>query len=200
MMMQKPYAPSCDRNQSVILSQLLPYLSQSRHCLEIGSGTGQHAVHFAEQLPSLIWQCSDLAENLQGISQWIEESQLTNIPKPIALNALTPWPKQLNQQFDCAFTANTLHIMSCDAAEQLFLKLRSVIKNGGQLFIYGPFNVNGQFTSDSNAQFEEWLKTRNPKSGIRDLEWIETLANRHAFTLKTVSELPANNKLLHFIC
>lgn len=198
--MQKPYAPACERNQAAILEQLLPVLSQCKHCLEIGSGTGQHAVYFAQAMPKLRWQCSDLEENLAGIGLWINDSQCSNLSQAIAIDALKDWPASLEQQFDCAFTANSLHIMSAAAVSELFIKLRGVIQSGGHLFIYGPFNVDGQFTSDSNAQFEQWLKARNPESGIRDLEWITSIAGKQAFTFNEMHELPANNKLLHFIC
>ncbi len=198
--MQKPYSPACDRNKDPILETLLPVLSQAQHCLEIGSGTGQHAIHFAQALPSLIWQCSDLYENIPGIEQWIAESSLSNLPKPIVLDALQPWPHALNKAFDVVFTANTLHIMSQEAVTELFPKLRQAMQVGGHLFIYGPFNVDNQFTSESNAQFEQLLKSYNEHSGIRDLEWIINLASKQSLTINHVFELPANNKLLHFIC
>lgn len=198
--MQKPYAPACDRNQMVILEKLLPVFLQCHNVLEIGSGTGQHAVHFAQALPQIKWQCSDLEENIDGINLWINDSQLTNLNKPITLNAQAAWPENLDNQFDGVFTANTLHIMSAQAVESLFIRLRRVIKPAGHLFIYGPFNENGQFTSESNAQFDQWLKARNSESGIRDLEEITRIASLQSYKIHTVHELPSNNKLLHFIC
>jgi cyclopropane fatty-acyl-phospholipid synthase-like methyltransferase len=198
--LDKPYSPACERNQTSILAVLKPLLVNSTCCLEVGSGTGQHAVYFAQAMPDLTWQCSDVSAHLAGINRWLKDSRCNNTPAALALDVFDRWPDHLQQRFDTVFTANTLHIMSRAAVSALFSQLGQLLHRGGQVFIYGPFNQGGDYSSDSNAEFDQWLKARDPVSGIRDLEWIEELASEQALTLKTAYEMPANNKLLHFIC
>ncbi len=194
--MNKPFAPACERNQDVILETIKPWLQQSHSVLEIGSGTGQHAIFFAKAMPWLSWQTSDLKENHDGIQAWIDDTALTNALNPIELDALGNWPSL--RPVDAIFTANTLHIMSKEAVAQLFQKLTPLVQQDTQLLIYGPFNINGQFTSPSNANFELWLKDRDPQSGIRDLEWIIDLAAQANLSFCDTVDMPANNKLLRF--
>lgn len=161
--------------------------------LEIGSGTGQHAVHFAAALPRLIWQTSDLEPGLPGIRLWIEEAGLPNLPPPIALDVTGLWP---HTSFDAIFTANTLHIMSWPQVRALFRALPAVLAPDALLAIYGPFNTNGRFTSDSNAAFDTWLKQRSPESGIRDFAAVDELARSIGFALVEDRPMPANNRTL----
>ncbi len=195
--MEKPFAPSCERNQGPILETIQPWLVNTTSVLEISSGTGQHAVFLATAMPHLIWQTSDLAECHEGINAWINESGLSNIKAPLSLDALDNWPAI--GQFDAVFISNSLHIMSKEAVASLFKNLPKVLQPKSQLCIYGPFNIDGQFTSESNANFEQWLKDRDPRSGIRDLEWIIELAELANLSFCEAVDMPANNKLLRFL-
>ena len=190
----KPFAPSCERNREPILEALRPALRDARSVLEIGSGTGQHAVHFAAAMPWLHWQTSEQAEHLPGIVQWLDEAALPNTSPPLALDvAAGPWPAL---QFDAVFTANTLHIMGWPQVQALFAGVARVLAQDGTLAVYGPFNYDGAYTSDSNAQFDAWLKARDRASAIRDFEAVDALARGIGLQLQHDHALPANNRLL----
>lgn len=191
--MNKPFSPSCERNRDPILEVLRIYFADRYTVLEIGSGTGQHAVYFAEALPHLIWQPSDLAENLPGIALWLEEAQLPNVLSPIVIDAKREWPAK---KYDAVFSANTLHIMSWQEVQALFAKLSLVLARDAVVAIYGPFNYEGNFTSESNASFNEWLKARGEHMAIRDFEAVAALANSIGLELVADSAMPANNRLL----
>ncbi len=153
--MDRPYSAACDRNRDPILAVLREHFADRKHVLEIGSGTGQHAVYFAAALPHLTWQTSDRPENHDGIRLWLDDAALPNVLPPLALDARGPWPPL---SYDAVFTANTLHIMSWPEVEALFAGLPAVLADDARLVIYGPFNYGGQFTSASNTQFNETLK------------------------------------------
>lgn len=208
----KPYSESSDRNKTPILDVLRQHLSNATRVLEIGSGTGQHAVHFAAHLPHLSWQPTDQPEYVDGIKQWVREADLPNLRAPLPLwaevaegaSGLTSTDAATFQQilddgeslpgFDAVFTANTLHIMGWQEVEALFAGLPSVLREGPvTLVAYGPFNRNGQFTSDSNCTFDAWLKARDPRSGIRDAEAVDALAHAQGFQLIDDVPMPANN-------
>ena len=190
----KPHAPACDRNQGPILEVLLPHFSQSKQVLEVGSGTGQHAVHFAAAMPWLSWQTADMAESLPGIRLWLEEAALPNLPPPIELEVNGPWPRG---PYDAVFSANTLHIMGWPEVRTLFAALDGVMAKDAVLAVYGPFNYGGKFTSDSNAAFDVWLKERySQASGIRDFEAVNALAESIGLTLVADHDMPANNRTL----
>jgi cyclopropane fatty-acyl-phospholipid synthase-like methyltransferase len=189
----KPFAPHCERNKEPILAVLQPYFANRRRVLEIGSGTGQHAVFFAPALPNTVWQTSDLEENLPGIRLWVQEAALPNLPPPLLLDVTGEWPKQ---RFDAAFTANSLHIMPWTAVERFFVGLDTVLERDGLLAVYGPFNYHGAYTSESNREFDGWLKQRSALSGIRDFEAVDALANRIGLQLMNDHAMPANNRLL----
>ena len=172
---------------------LREWFADRRHVLEIGSGTGQHAVHFAAALPKLRWQTSDVAENLPGIRLWLKEAALPNTPAPITFDVNDTPP---GGEYDAVFSANTLHIMGWKEVERLFAALPKLTKRGALLVIYGPFNYEGQFTSQSNAQFDEALRSGNPKRGIRDFEEVDALAHAAGFALKEDRAMPANNRCL----
>ncbi|HVR80476.1 MAG TPA: DUF938 domain-containing protein [Luteimonas sp.] len=194
MTTDKPYSISCDRNREPILAVLREHFADRQHVLEIGSGTGQHAVCFAAAMPHLVWQCSDVAENLPGIRMWLGEAGLANTPAPVELDvARGPWPAQ---NLDAAFSANTLHIMGWAEVEALFAGLDKVLADDATLAIYGPFNYGGSYTSDSNREFDGWLKARDPRSGIRDFEAVDALAQAIAFRLVADVAMPANNRML----
>lgn len=189
----RPYSEACERNREPILAVLRQHFAARRQVLEIGSGTGQHAVHFAAALPQLVWQTSELEPNLAGVRLWLEESRLPNLPPPIALDVTGTWP---DTRFDAVFTANTLHIMSWPDVRTLFASLPKVLAADAMLAVYGPFNYNGRFTSPSNASFDEWLKQRSPHSGIRDFAAVDELARSIGFALVEDRPMPANNRTL----
>ena len=201
--MEKPFSPSCERNRDPILDVLRRHLGGARHLLEIGSGTGQHAVHVAAAMPWLTWQTSDDAGNLAGITQWLDEAGLANTPPPIALQAaadpaphFTPeLPVQL-LPFDGVFTANTLHIMGWPEVQALFASLPGILAEQALVIAYGPFNQGGDFSSESNREFEGWLKARDPRSGIRDIEAVDALARGIGLSLIDDVAMPANNRML----
>ena len=192
--MDKPYSPSCDRNRAPILAVLRDHFGTHHGVLEIGSGTGQHAVHFAAAMSWLRWQCSDVADNLPGIRMWLDEAALPNTPTPIELDvARGPWP---TQTFDAVFSANSLHIMGWAEVEALFAGLDAVLAPDATLVVYGPFNYDGGYTSDSNREFDGWLKARDPRSAIRDFEAVDALARAIGLRLHADVAMPANNRCL----
>ena len=200
-MTEKPFAQSCERNRDPILAVLQPLLAGRKQVLEIGSGTGQHAVHFAAALPQLVWQCSDHADHLPGMRLWLDEAGLANTPPPIALQAdpvlgLQPPPPVPAAGYDAVFTANTLHIMSWEAVCALLQGVAALLPAGGLFAAYGPFKRDGQFTSDSNRDFDAWLKARDAASGIRDREAIDVQAAAHGLQRVHSHCLPAHNELL----
>ena len=192
--LDKPQAPATERNREPILAILQRQFADRRRVLEIGSGTGQHAIHFAASLPQLMWQCSDRPANLPGISMWLTEAALPNTPPPLTLDVNEP-PK-LNYRYDAVFSANTLHIMSWPEVERLFAFLPGVLADGALLTIYGPFNYDGCFTSESNAQFDAGLKLDRPERGIRDFEAVDALAQAIGMRLVEDAEMPVNNRCL----
>ncbi|NMG04547.1 DUF938 domain-containing protein [Azoarcus taiwanensis] len=189
----KPYSAACDRNKDPILEVLKQHLAAARSVLEIGSGTGQHAVHFAKQLPHLLWQCSDRAENLPGISAWLNEACLPNTPPPMQLDVTGTWPVT---RFDAVYSANTLHIMSWQEVETFFGALPGVVQHDATLTIYGPFRYAGRHTSASNAAFDASLRQDVPHRGIRDFEAVDELAKAAGFALLADHAMPANNRCL----
>lgn len=189
----KPHSPPCERNKEPILDVLRDIFADAKQVLEIGSGTGQHAVWFGRHLPHLVWQTSDLEDNHAGINLWLADEGSDNIKAPIVLDVDQTWSQI---EADAIFTANTLHIISWPQVERLFEGAAGVLQSGGVMATYGPFNYNGEFTSPSNARFELWLKDRDPLSGIRDFEAIQDLATRVGFELQDDREMPANNRML----
>jgi hypothetical protein len=187
----KPNAPSCERNRDPILDVLRVHFADRRQVLEIGSGTGQHAVHFAAALPQLQWQCTDRVENLPGINLWLDGAALPNTPPPIVLDVGGAWP---TQHYDAVFSANTLHIMGWDEVEHLFDHLAEVTTEGAKLVIYGPFNYGGRYSSESNAAFDQWLQARGAHMRIRDAEAVDALADAAGFSLVDDIAMPANNR------
>lgn len=189
----KPWSPACERNRNPILEVLRRQFADRRRVLEVGSGTGQHAVHFAAALPHLVWQTSDRPEWLPGIHLWLAEAALSNTPPPLQLDVTGSWPET---RFDAIFTANTLHIMGWAEVEALFAALLGSLTEDARLTIYGPFNYAGQFTSPSNAAFDAQLKADDPKRGIRDFEAVDALARAIGFRFDEDVALPANNRCI----
>jgi SAM-dependent methyltransferase len=183
----KPFSEACERNREPILAILKRVFSDRRRVLEIGSGTGQHAAYFAPELPHLVWQASDVAENLPGIREWVSD------PPPIELDVDKEWP-QLD--VDAVFSANTCHIMSWPQVERMFAGIGRLLPPGGVFALYGPFNYHGKHTSASNARFDAMLRSRDPSSGLRDFDEIAKLAQRAGLALLEDNAMPANNRLL----
>ena len=190
----KPFAESSEQNKLPILEVLKQYLDESKSVLEIGSGTGQHAVFFAEQFPHLTWLASDQAEYHAGINMWLEEYAQGNVQGPYLLDVnQQDWPVETT---DAVFSANTVHIMGWPSVENMFAGIGRVLNKGGYFCLYGPFNYNGEFTSESNANFDAWLKQRDPVSGIRDFEALQELAEKAGLEFVNDHEMPVNNRIL----
>ena len=189
------FAPSCERNKAPIWQAIQPYLVDKSSLLEIGSLSGQHACYFSPQLPALTWQCSDIDENITPLTENLTRHGTANTPAPITLDVLNPahWP---NQAYDVIYTANTLHIISWHHVQQCFANVGKSAKSGSLFIAYGPFNFYGQYSSESNAEFDLWLKDRDPLSAIRDFEAVDNLAQQAGMKLVTNIDMPANNQLL----
>ena len=191
----KPSSEACERNREPILAILRRVFADRRHVLEIGSGTGQHAAYFAPALPHLTWQPSDRAEYLPGIRLWREEAQTPGLAEPIELDVDRPFP---SLKADAVFSANTCHIMSWPQVERMFAAVGALLPAAGVLALYGPFHYGGKPTSPSNAEFDAWLRSRDPASGVRNFEEVRALAFRHGLALEEDNAMPANNRLLVF--
>lgn len=193
----KPFSQACENNKAAILTVLQAHLRDATRVLEIGSGTGQHAIFFAEHLPHLHWQTSDLAEHHAGIREWLKEFPRHNLLSPLTLNVATSlWDFG---SFDGVFTANTLHIMAWDEVLAMLDGVAKVLCPQGKLVIYGPFNYRGQFTSPSNARFNEWLQAQAPHRAIRDFEALCAAASARGLRWLDDIEMPANNRCLVFV-
>jgi SAM-dependent methyltransferase len=193
----KPFSQACEINKAPILDVLKEVFLDRKRVLEVASGTGQHAVYFGAQLQHLSWQTSDVKQNIDGIQAWLNDANLPNVLTPLTLDvndALWPIGK-----FDAIFNANTVHIISWLEVQRLFNHLARAAVPGAVMCLYGPYNYNNQFTSESNARFDATLKDRDPNSGIRDFEAINALANSHGFTLQKDLAMPSNNRLLAWV-
>lgn len=191
--MDLPFSQACENNKKPLLGVLRKHFQHVDAVLEIGSGTGQHGAFFAEQFPHLQWQPCDQAEYLEGINAWRDHVRLVNLLPPLTLNVDQPWPAE---SAPAVFSANTLHIMAWHYVEIFFQQVDRLLASGGLLCVYGPFNYNGQFTSDSNASFQQWLQARDPASGIRDFEAVNILAQQAGLSLLQDYAMPANNRCL----
>lgn len=191
----KPVADSCIENRGPILTVLRQLLPGRRTLLEIGSGTGQHAVYFAPAFPALTWQTSDRAENHAAIHAWLAGEGAANIRPPLLLDALQPWPVA-RHGFDVVFSANTAHIMSWQAVEAMFRGAADVLQGEGLFILYGPFNYRGRYTTEGNARFDGWLRQRDPQSGIRDVEALQQCAAENGLRPFRDFAMPANNRML----
>jgi cyclopropane fatty-acyl-phospholipid synthase-like methyltransferase len=191
-----PFSSAAERNQQPILDQLQVLLPQPGTVLEIGSGTGQHAVYLTRNLPGLIWQPTDREENLPGLEACFTAEGNQRILPLLRLDVISdPWP---GRSYDAAFSANTAHIMSWDAVIAMFAGISAHLVADARFCLYGPFNVNNRFTSESNAIFDARLRAEDPVMGIRDMSSIETLASLHHLRLEHQLVMPANNFILVF--
>ena len=193
------FSAACDRNRGPILEELRIAFADCREVLEIGSGTGQHAVHFAAALPGLRWQPTERAAQIAGLGARIAMEGTANVRAPIELDlAQGDWPRgpAPDLRWDAAFSANTLHIVAAPLVERFFAGLGATLAARARLAVYGPFRYRGRFTTDSNRHFDASLKLRDPASGIRDFEWVQALAAAQGFDLVADRAMPANNQLL----
>jgi SAM-dependent methyltransferase len=189
-----PHSDASERNKVPILAVLREAFAGCRHVLEIGSGTGQHAVHFATGMPWLVWQPTELAEAMPGLRKRIFNEGPSNLRAPIVLDVTeTPWDVR---RVDGVFTANTLHILHWPQVQALFAALPAVANPGTVLAVYGPFRYRGDYTSPSNASFDRMLHAQDPESGIRDFEEVDALARAAGFALAADHAMPANNQTL----
>ena len=188
-----PNAPACERNRQPILEVLRDELAGRTRVLEIGSGTGQHAVHFGAALPGLTWQTSDRPDNHEGILAWLGHAALGNVLPPLSLDVETFAPGALS--FDAVFSANTAHIMRLEAVRRMFALVGRLLEEGGVFCLYGPFNFEGAFSSDSNAAFDASLRQRDPEMGIRDIEELDRFAAAAGLSRVRLYAMPANNHI-----
>ncbi|MGP5216094.1 DUF938 domain-containing protein [Psychrobacter celer] len=195
-----PFSQACENNKAPILEVLQKELQDSTHVLEVGSGTGQHSVYFAPNLPHLQWQTSDVTDNHQVIQAWHDAYPASNLYAPLAFNLLTDSIPKTNtgEPYDAIFTANTLHIIAWSLVERLFELAGEALPFKGKLIVYGPFNENGRYTSASNQSFDSSLRQRDPNSGIRHKEDIIASAKQHNLELSYEYQMPANNQILVF--
>lgn len=192
--MMLPFSQAGENNKTHILTILKRHFDKPGTVLEIAGGTGQHAVHFATEMPWLRWQSSDVPANVDTLNLRLLDAALPNLPPAVTFD-VTQGDSPLSN-IDYVFSANSLHIMSADAVVDLFCHMADVLNTGGCLIIYGPFKYRGEFTTASNAQFDLWLKGNNSLSGVRDFEIVNRLAEEAGLTLLEDNAMPANNQLL----
>ena len=189
-----PFSQAAENNREPILQQLRRFLRDAESVMEIGAGTGQHATYFASQLPHLVWRPTEQPDALATLGPRCQAAGLANVAAPVALDmAVRPWPGPWP---DAIYTANTLHIVSEALVAEFFGACGEQASAGSLLLVYGPFNYNGQYTAASNERFDGWLKERDVRSGIRDFEWVDGLANAAGYGLLEDVAMPANNRLL----
>jgi SAM-dependent methyltransferase len=191
-----PFSAACERNKEPILDVLRIRLADRLQVLEIGSGTGQHAVHFARELNHVTWHPTEQLPYLADLSERVKLEGPGNLRAATQLDVRQAvWPVR---NVDAIFTANTLHIMSWAEVLCLFRGVAAVLAPGGVLCVYGPFRYDGRYTSESNQEFDRMLQERDPNSGLRDVVAITSLAWQYGLRLDEDYDLPANNRLLAF--
>tara|TARA_Y100000766_G_scaffold109397_1_gene93588 strand:+ start:29 stop:631 length:603 start_codon:yes stop_codon:yes gene_type:complete len=192
--MDKYHAESTRRNRTPILEVLKKEIEGSKKLLEIGSGTGQHAVYFSKKLPQILWQTSDRSINHESINYWIKRYNLKNLLLPLDIE-IGVNEKNINDIFDCVFSSNTSHIMSLENVKRLFALVGKVLNKNGKFFLYGPFKINLEFTTRSNEDFHQKLKAENKLMGLRDIEELDKYAMENNMQNHAFYEMPANNYL-----
>ena len=187
----KRYAPATERNREAIGEVLLGILPPAGLVLEVASGTGEHAVHFARRFPALNWQPSDPdPAGLVSIEAWRQEAALPNLLSPIALDAAGNWPIKAA---DAVICINMVHISPWAAALGLFASAAKILPNGAPVYFYGPYRRNGVITASSNEEFDASLKLRNSEWGLRNVEDMTAAAEAAGLTFDSIVEMPANN-------
>ena len=193
-MMNRPDAPATKRNRDPILKALKKELHGEKELLEIGSGTGQHAVYFAKHMPMIVWQTSDQKKNHDAIQSWIESTNSNNLKLPLNLE-IGLNEDHIKKKYDDVFSSNTSHIMSFKNVEKMFSLVGRILRKNGKFFLYGPFRVNGDFTSKSNEKFNDELNQKDPIMGIRDIEKLDKFAIQNNLSNYAFLQMPANNFL-----
>lgn len=187
--------PAPERNRAPILAVLTRLLPSNANVLEIASGSGQHAHAFASAMPTWTWQPTDLdEENLRSIRAWQSEGPANMLP-PLRLDVCAPWPVK---QADAILCANMIHISPIEASEGLMRGAGELLVPGAPLITYGPYKVAGKHTAESNARFDDSLRTRNPDWGLRGIEELEAMALQEGLVLEERMTMPANNFMLVF--
>lgn len=196
-MPDRRHAPATQRNRAPILEVLRRVLPKTGLLLELASGSGEHAVHFAAALPDWIFQPSDVdPDALASITAWIAEAGVANVRPPLPLDVTAgTWPVEA---VDAIFSANMIHIAPPEAARGLMAGAGKYLVAGGVLVVYGPFRIGGAHTAASNEAFDADLRARDPRWGVRDLEWLQELGATHGLTLEQRVAMPANNQTLIF--
>lgn len=192
-MHSRPFAAAASRNAAPILEVLTHELEDCSSVLEVGSGTGQHAAFFASRLSHLQWQPSDLRQNLQGIREWLTHAEPNNVGHPLELDVVESAAP--TERYEAVFSANTAHIMTYDAVSRMVGLAGELLEPGGKFCLYGPFKLRGEHTTDSNAAFDESLRSRNSRMGIRDLDDLDELAAASLLARQRIYAMPANNFL-----
>lgn len=187
------FSEAADRNRHAIGEVLARELRPPCRVLEIGSGTGQHAVHFARLFPAVQWLTSDLPEYHPAIAEALMQAGLDNLQGPLELDVDGPWPDPAVQ---AVYSSNTCHIMSWPQVQAMLRGAARLLPDGGRLFLYGPFKVNGEFTTQSNRQFDASLRSRAPHMGLRDLGQLRTECAQNGLFLDRQYPMPANNFFL----
>ena len=190
------FSQAADNNKTPILDVLKDWLKPGASVLEIGSGSGQHAIHFSQALSNIQWLPSDRPAVQSLLQHNAQQYGSANLLAPITLDLAEPeWPAS---QIDAVYSANVLHIVSTDLGETMMKGAARCLQAGGLFILYGPFRYEGSFTTPSNAEFDDWLRLRDPNSGIRDFEWVDDLARAGDLVLKEDRSMPANNQCLVF--
>lgn len=190
-----PFSDACERNKAPILRELQQLLPGRGHVLEIGAGTGQHAVHFAPHFRQLSWQPTERPEHVKGLNARIRQQGGANVLPALELDVRGAWP---DHHYAAAYSSNTAHIMSMEEVSAMFAGVGARLSRGGVFCLYGPFNLDGGYTSRSNEEFDRGLRERDPAMGLRDVEALGALARHNGLGLEARRELPANNQLLVF--
>jgi SAM-dependent methyltransferase len=193
--MAKGFAPATERNRQPILDVLRRVLPPTGLVLEVASGTGEHAIFFSEQLPALRWQPTDTSsEALRSIGAWVADTARDNLLTPLELDVRSPrWPVA---QADAVVCINMIHISPWESTEALFGGASKLLAGGSSLFTYGPYRLHGEHTAPSNAAFDQSLRSRNARWGVRDIDDLVELGERTGFALEEQVGMPANNMSL----
>ena len=195
MIPEKPYALSCDRNSEPILGALKEIITNQKSLFEVGAGTGQHAIFMAPHFPNMFWTLADQEDRHEGINMWLKDFPRSNVRGPVEYSIGN---SEIKGDVDVVFTANVIHIISWELSLKLFDDVSQKLPADGLFLIYGAFNYDGKFTSESNEKFEAWLKEKDPQSGIRDFEKVVSELSMRSMELAEDKEMPANNRLLVF--
>ena len=194
--MHKPYSQACENNKSPILDRISRIYRNGDVVLEIGTFTAQHILYFAEHMPQVMWQPSDTVEAQPTVRAGLDGTELPNILEPVTIDVADDgW---YEKRVEGVFSANTLHIISLEHVRHFLRGAGRLLKPGGRLCVYGPFKYKGEFTTPSNADFDIWLKRRDPLSGVREFETVASWASDYGMRLMSDFPMPANNQLLVF--